>query len=464
MVPTCSKICDVALLRTCGLTLLLSTRISEYFAMTQRLHTAFGVSIEKRQIDAAYVYGLRLASLAVELLPNHPEWKQSSCAKQKRRLANQVDQTLRQMEVLKQRMDAEELMRRQKQHQEEERQRQAEEQRHREEEERRQKQEAAQKRLKEERKRLLADHKKEQEALELKKMTEKQQSIEQSAMAKLQALRHKLPVPPAKSDSAVSTPSLLPTSVDTKEIQTPPSSTIKRQLTPRSSKEQATIDMLYQAMKNQEKRIQQIETKQIPQLLALAKEHLKKFRSEEDTLANKINEAKSNPHRRAALQCLARKKKLECQAETAKAAIFQMETQIFYLENAMEDRLVQQTLAEASQAMADLRKTVGVDTPVEDFAQDLATSLAIDTPMTVVDPEDEEDLLEELQELMSSGETQKSNTKTTSVSDEEASVLSLPPALTSLPDISKDTTATTSKTSSPTANGAVQNLLKAVMG
>ncbi len=92
-----------------------SRPLKDYVSLAQRLHVAFGQAVDARQVDAAYVFGLRLATLALESLPRHPEWKQPYHAKEKRRLASQVDNAIAQMEILKQRMDAEELMRQQQQ-------------------------------------------------------------------------------------------------------------------------------------------------------------------------------------------------------------------------------------------------------------------------------------------------------------------------------------------------------------
>jgi hypothetical protein len=464
--------------------------------MAQSLHAAFLQAIEKRQIDAAYVYGLRLASLALELLPRHPAWKQPTVEKEKRRLTTVVDSTIQQMEVLKQRMDAEELMRLQKIRQEKE---QHEEQQRLAVEAERQRQEAVHQQLAQERERRLETHRKEQAAaLEVKKKA-KEQSIQQSALAKLQAMqprisstttatsnsqsstqptttltpehvRSKAPetsaVPPShQTDNA--TPATEKLSLSGKEDSSSP--TIQRTLTPRSSKEQATIDLLYRAIQNQEKRIHQIESMQIPQLIAATKANLKKFCCEEDKSAAKINQDKTNPHRQAALQCLARKKKLQRQAEASKAAVFQMETQIFMLENAMEDRLVQATLEEASQAMSNLQKLTGVDTPVQDFAQQLSESLAVDTSEIALDSEEEDDLLEELQGLMTSSDgVTNEGTKTTSVlSEEDAGVLALPPALTSpLPagTAAPDASDAIEEESSSKTSDSVRNLFKAVLG
>jgi uncharacterized protein with von Willebrand factor type A (vWA) domain len=134
-----------------------------------------------------------------------------------------------------------------------------------------------------------------------------------------------------------------------------------------------------------------------------------------------------------------------------------METQIFMLENAMEDRLVQSTLKEASRAMSDLQKLAGIETPVEDFAQQLSESLAADASETALDSEEEDDLLEELQSLID----ENSNVEMSSgLSKENADVLALPVALTSpLPSTGQLTSST-----SDTTSDSVRNLLKAVLG
>ena len=222
--------------------------------------------------------------------------------------------------------------------------------------------------------------------------------------------------------------------------------------------------------------MEQIESKQIPQLVRVAKEHLRLLRSENDgqdvkTIAKDKNNP--NPHRRAALQCLARKKRLERQLEISKTAIFQMETQIFMLDNAMEDRQVQQTLAEASQAMASLRKhTVGDSSSAEDFAEDLAASLAADNNgIAHLDDEDEEELLEELQQWISSPEHCEKGSREDSLADtvtdeEEAGMLALPPTLSaSLPSVPTGQASVDSKEEETTStSSSIRNLMKAVLG
>lgn len=89
--------------------------LSKYFDIAQRLLDSFQAAVDDRHLDHAYIYGLRFANLAIELLPQHPEWKHNtqsrSVLKQKRKLAQQVDAVLSMMETIKQRMDVEELVR-----------------------------------------------------------------------------------------------------------------------------------------------------------------------------------------------------------------------------------------------------------------------------------------------------------------------------------------------------------------
>lgn len=508
-----------------------SRPLKEYLTMAQRLYTAFGQAVDARQVDAAYVYGLRLANLALDALPRHPEWKQPYYTKEKRRLASQVDQALAQMEILKQRMNAEELMRQQQLRIQEENRQKMEEQKKREEEEQRRKREEAQRRFAEERQRVLeAQRKEQQEKAAAEASKKKQQAIQQSAIEKLQALQAQMnksndtptqetamkqttksaaesapaaaeattstktksaqqnnaPSPTTQQSTAESIPKpntsvATPVKVCQQSSTTPAASSPKpeRKMTPRTSKEQATIELLQRAIKTQENRTEQIESKQIPQLVRVAKEHLRHLRSENDgqdvkTIAK--DKSNPNPHRQAALQCLARKKKLERQLEISKTAIFQMETQIFMLENAMEDRQVQQTLAEASQAMASLRKhTVGDSSSAEDFAEDLAASLAADNNgIAHLDDEDEEELLEELQQWISSPEGvgekgSREDSLTDTLTDEEAGMLALPPTLSaSLPSVPANSQASAGskkeENTSTSTSSSIRNLMKAVLG
>jgi hypothetical protein len=88
--------------------------LSKYFDIAQRLLDSFQAAVDDRHLNHAYVYGLRFANLTIESFPQHPEWKQSNQSsfnmKQKRKLAQQMDRVLSMMETIKQRMDADELV------------------------------------------------------------------------------------------------------------------------------------------------------------------------------------------------------------------------------------------------------------------------------------------------------------------------------------------------------------------
>mmetsp|Transcript_31298 Transcript_31298/g.51664 ORF Transcript_31298/g.51664 Transcript_31298/m.51664 type:complete len:607 (+) Transcript_31298:63-1883(+) len=165
--------------------------IAKYYAVMDRLVMEFDAAVDARQLDQAYVYGIRFASFSLESLPKHKDYKKTF-RKQK---ATQVEQVLAKLESVTERMDAEEW---QKQQREEQTKRQVEEQRLRLEHAKRDKEEAKQ-REKEEKLRLKKEAKQQKEATKQQKETAKRQQAEasmqsntkQSAMAKLQAMQHK---------------------------------------------------------------------------------------------------------------------------------------------------------------------------------------------------------------------------------------------------------------------------------
>ena len=207
-----------------------------------------------------------------------------------------------------------------------------------------------------------------------------------------------------------------------------PSGAATRKMTPRSSKEQKTIDLLESTIHLQEKRLVEIETKQIPALLRMAKEYLHREPKDRDS----------------ALKCAARKRSLERQMDVIKAAIFNMETQMFMLENAMEDRQVHKALEEASQAMKSLQQNAGAS---ETSSVDLT-----DLAATLLDSEDDdEELMEELQGWISPEGAKKRQAMNTE--DDGVSILSMPNVPTS----------TAAQTSDNETSG-MGRLLKAVLG
>lgn len=193
-------------------------------------------------------------------------------------------------------------------------------------------------------------------------------------------------------------------------------------LSPLSSKEQRTIDLLQQNIASQERRLEEIEETQIPYLLSTAKTHLKENQKKE------------------ALKCVAHKRRLEQQVDVIKASIFNMETQMFMLENAMEDRLVKRALDEAASAISGLQQAVGDPNAT---TIDL-TTMNISLPIDNIDETDEE-LMEELEDWVTpEGKRRRSKQDV----EDNLSILSLP----SVPS------------ATPLPGGSVQQILKAVLG
>jgi hypothetical protein len=195
-------------------------------------------------------------------------------------------------------------------------------------------------------------------------------------------------------------------------------------LTPMSQKEQAVIDLLKRNIDNQERRLEDIENNQIPSLHNDAKISLK------------------HKNKAEALKCVARKKRLEEQVDVIKASIFNMETQMFMLENAMEDRHVKKALDEAASAISGLQQGIGdPNATIIDLVEFSATLPKLDD-----EKESDEELLEELQEWLSPEEAKKAKQK----EDYTVSILSMP----NVPKASS----TTERSSS------VQKILHAVLG
>jgi hypothetical protein len=165
-------------------------------------------------------------------------------------------------------------------------------------------------------------------------------------------------------------------------------------MTPMSRKEKETIDLLQQNIEAQERRLEEIENERIPSLHRAAKSFLKEKNKAE------------------ALKCVAHKKRLENQVDVIKSAIFNMETQMFKLENAMEDRYVKKALDEAASAISGLLGDSAVD--LTDMNESLLSVGGV--------VESDEDLLDELNEWVSPEGRQKKRTE----QEDDVSILSLP--------------------------------------
>jgi len=140
--------------------------------------------------------------------------------------------------------------------------------------------------------------------------------------------------------------------------------------------EETTIKLLRETVMKQERRLKLTEEYKIPKLVAKAKQKL------------------SQGERKPALHCVARKRRLEQDAENLKNAIFSMETQILLLESAVEDR----DIAEAMKAAADTLEAMHDGMQQEQVLIDDLTSAINEVSQTMENDIllDEEDLLSEL--------------------------------------------------------------------
>jgi len=209
----------------------------------------------------------------------------------------------------------------------------------------------------------------------------------------------------------VSSFSLLPSSTEVLMVTTTTTtnstknSMIAAQQTPKSRKEKATIDKLQRAISLQEDRLEEIEGTQIPFLLHAAKSSLKRKNKKE------------------ALQCLGHKKRLERHTDVIKAAVFNMETQMFMLESALEDRYVKMALDEAQAAIDGYQQSIGDQKTIMIDLTNMNASL----PELEVGDDTDEELMEELEEWLSPAEKKKSRERMNDfVDDEDVSLLSMP--------------------------------------
>jgi len=187
---------------------------------------------------------------------------------------------------------------------------------------------------------------------------------------------------------------------------------IAAQQTPRSRNEKSTIDKLRRAISVQEDRLEEIEGRQIPSLLHAAKTFLREDNKQE------------------ALKCLAHKKRLERQVDTTKAAVFNMETQMFMLESAFEDRYVKKALDEAAAAIAGFQQNIGDPKAAIVDLTDMSASL----PELDIGDSTDEELMEELEEWLSPEDKKKSQeNKDLYANDDDISLLSMPAFLPVVP-------------------------------
>jgi hypothetical protein len=419
--------------------------LERFYDISKRLLSRFQEAFDQRHLDEAYVYGVRFASLCVDAIPKHASYQNSRFARQRKDVGQKCDQVLKLLDIVRQRMDAEEIL-----------------------------QEQA---VEDERKK---DRQQQLEEARLKKQEKQQQQqvdVKKSALAKLSAMQNQIRITPKKKEPTKvedrqevhGTQPSLPVEINLQDQKSGQAATTKDKTvnkasqqgrplakkkdkkgtlsvqtvntatqkstrsedsssdattvtatptkTPRRQQEERTIDLLQESIEAQEKRLHEIGQVFIPKLL-------KKAKKEHTTAKSCTNPSERTLHHKAALHCVAKKRQLERQQETIKAAIFHMETQTFLLENAMEDRQITNAMEEANQAMHTLQESVGVP--------DLANLSTLLVPITPELDEEatEQELLEELEEWLnvstSTGKTQETGTSSDEHYDDDVSILSLP--------------------------------------
>lgn len=86
--------------------------LSKYVAIADKLFTYFEEAFESVHLDDAYVYGMQFAELAITNLPKHKDWASTTTAAgiAEEKLKSQIVKVLSRLEIIKRRMDEEELM------------------------------------------------------------------------------------------------------------------------------------------------------------------------------------------------------------------------------------------------------------------------------------------------------------------------------------------------------------------
>jgi Snf7 len=340
--------------------------VESYFEMTKRLLKEFEASLDCRNLDAAYIYGIRFATFSLEVLPKHKGYKNATQLRQVN--AKQVEQVLLALEDVTARMDAEEVVAAKELAERDETNR------------RRQEEEEAKRRQMEEEKER--DDKKET----------RQERIQKSAMAKLLALQQtsqrdvatrtgSVATPqqpaqqqqpqPAKPTTNAALPSKQRSTSSRSPQRNPPKSTSKKSTSSAlDSLPSMTMQLIDSASSNydnnkssssqsimsdglcpdEERTIRLLQT-----TIAMQEARVPALERTADQLRAEAKEYLAQSKRKSAIGRLAQRKRILKAAQAAKTSIFTMETQIMRIEAAASDRDVQIAMRKASDTMASLQ-------------------------------------------------------------------------------------------------------------
>ena len=365
--------------------------IAFYAETANALHSAFCQAVAERNLDAAYVYGIRYATLVVEHMPQHPKYGKA----QAKRNQGKVETVLKSLEQVTERMDAEELVK--------ERQRKEEEDRKvKDAEERRRQREVTEQRQREARqdtiqKSALAKLKTlQQSARDVTARTRTPQSdtdLRQTKSCDAIAAEQRVTNPQSSAAATFTKPKTPAPNPNTRSVSAPTSDP-----TPLRAEEASVINTLNERIQSHIERLPRYQQ----QMVQLKRAALTAYHA---------------GHRKQALHRVSQRRRVQHQYTITERAVFGMETQILLIQAAASDRDAAAALRQAEVTLQTLETgdaAVTADAVREDWdeVQEVNEALGEDW-----NPADEEDLLRELQE-------ETDETTTTNATDE--SYLQLP--------------------------------------
>jgi Snf7 len=336
--------------------------VESYFEMTKRLLKEFDASMDRRHLDAAYIYGIRFATFSLEVLPKHKGYKNATQLRQVN--AKQVEQVLLALEDVTARMDAEEVVAAKEAAERDETNRRRQEE-----------EEAKRRQLEEEKER---EHKKET----------RQERIQKSAMAKLLALEQSqrdvatrtgsvaTPQQPAQQPQPAipttnaATPSKQRSTSNRSPKRNPPKSTSKSTSSALDSLPSMTMQLIDSASSNNDNNKssssqsimsdglcpdEERTIRLLQKTIAMQEARVPALERTADQLRAEAKDYLAQSKRKAAIGRLAQRKRILKAAQAAKTSIFTMETQIMRIEAAASDRDVQIAMRKASDTMASLQ-------------------------------------------------------------------------------------------------------------
>lgn len=343
--------------------------VGPYLETARALRFSFSQAVAERSLDAAYVYGIRYATLMVEHMPKHPQYAKLHTAK----MAHQIETVLQSLEQVTERMDAEELMK-------ERELKQKKEQEAKEAEEKRRKAEAEAQRQREARQDTI-----QKSALaKLKELQKSTRDLNSRSQADAQEIRKTKSCEAVVAEQRIANPTHTTTAPNNDARPPPARSPSRRTLSahdepPLRSSEAAVIQTLQTMIQRH------------------CDEHLPQLQEKMDQLRQSARTAYQAGDKRTALGRIVQRRRVQKQYTTMERAVFGMETQILLIQAAASDRESAAALRQAEAALADLKHP---QRPlVDDVQEDWQELEHVNASLTEdLNPADEAELLSELQD------------------------------------------------------------------